>query len=62
MEYAWFLARIKNGQIPQIGESEKFDNFKYLSINKLDNYKLSSNMKNLLSELKNGNIVLNSKI
>jgi 8-oxo-dGTP diphosphatase len=58
MGYTWFLAKVKNNQTPEVGEPEKFGGFKYLPINELDGYKLSSNMKNLLMELKNGNILL----
>lgn len=58
MGYIWFLARIKNNQKPKVGELEKFDSFKYLSIKDLNKYKLSSNMQNLMSELKKGSILL----
>lgn len=56
MGYTWFLARIINNQTPGVGEPEKFDKFEYLSIGEMDNYGLSSNMRNLLSELKKGEI------
>lgn len=58
MGYTWFLAKIKDNQTPKVGEPEKFDSFKYIAINELDKQKLSSNMKNLLSELNKGNIML----
>lgn len=56
MNYIWFLARIKEGQTPSIGETWVFDHFKYLDIDKLENYKLSPNMKSLVKELRAGNI------
>jgi 8-oxo-dGTP diphosphatase len=58
LKYTWFSAKIKQGFSPKLGEPEKFDYFKYLPIDKLRNYNLSSNMKNLLFELQNGNILL----
>lgn len=39
------------------GEPEKFDSFKYISINELNKHKLSFNMQNLLLEIKTDNIV-----
>ena len=58
MSYTWFLAKIKEEQVPKIGEPEKFDHFKYIPIKTLANYNLSPNMKNLVNELSGGNIAL----
>jgi len=51
--YAWFLAEIKNGQSPKIGEPEEFSDFKYIPLTKLSEYNLSTNMQDssLLSVL-----------
>lgn len=46
MTYIWFLARIKENQNPELGEPDKFDHFKYIPLNELNNYVLSPNMKN----------------
>lgn len=58
MGYTWFLAKLRKNQLVKLGEPEKFDSFAYLLIDKLSEYKLSFNMQNLLSELKNGRINL----
>ena len=57
MGYTWFLASI-NDQIPVIGEPEKFDRYDYISIDDLDKFNLSPNMKNLFEEIKNKKIIL----
>jgi 8-oxo-dGTP diphosphatase len=59
MLYTWFLAKIRDGQTPTIGEPNVHDHFKYLPIYNLEDYPLSSNMKSLVQELKTGNISLN---
>ncbi len=59
MLYTWFLAKIKEGQTPTIGEPNVHDHFKYLPINNLEDYPLSSNMKSLVQELKTDNISIN---
>jgi len=56
--YTWFLAKIKNGQTLKIGEPEIFSGFRYIPLNKLSSYKLSTNMQNLRSEIERGNIIL----
>src|SRR3989338_3605859 len=56
IHYTWFLARIASGA-PKIGEPEKFDRFKYIALDELENYSLSSNMKNFLAEMKSGRII-----
>lgn len=58
MTYHWFLAKIKKGQTPQIGEPEMFDHFKYVPTKKLSDCKLSPNMKNFFHELTKGRILL----
>ena len=60
MGYIWFLAKIKEGQIPKIGEPEGFDNFKFIPISELEKYKLSINMNNFLQELRKGIFTLSS--
>jgi 8-oxo-dGTP pyrophosphatase MutT (NUDIX family) len=56
--YHWFLAKIKNGQVPQLGEPEKFNRFRYIPITNISRYKLSPNMRNLVSKLKKREITL----
>lgn len=58
MGYTWFLAQIDEGEEPQIGEPDKFDNFTYFPIEKLPNLSLSPNMQNLFSELQANKISL----
>ncbi len=58
--YHWFLARIQDGQKPALGEPEKFSHYRYVPIDELEKYKLSPNMKNLLEEIKQGKIHLNT--
>ncbi len=60
-DYAWFLARIKHGQKPKVTEPNRYDKFEYLSIKELGKHKLSSNMSNLLVEVKNKKIVLEAE-
>lgn len=57
--YMWFLARIKEGQNPDISEPDIHDHFKYVVIKDLDSYILSSNMQQFTRELKRGKITLN---
>ena len=57
LDYAWFLAKIKNGQQPKVGDP-RYDRFEYLPIGELSKYKLSTNMNNLLIEMNNKNIIL----
>ena len=52
MTYHWFLARINPGEVPKVGEPEKFDHFKFINLNSLERYPLSPNMKNFVRELK----------
>ena len=54
--YTWILAKIADGQSPQIGEPEVFNNFKFIPLGKLTDYKLSTNMQNLAGELKTGSL------
>ena len=61
LNYTWFLGEIKDGQKPKICEPKKFDSFKYLSINELGKHKLSTNMKNLVIEIKNKKIALGNE-
>ncbi len=58
LDYTWFLAEIKNGQAPEIGIPEEYDEFSYIPINHLEKHKLSSSAQNLLIEIEKGNIVL----
>lgn len=58
MGYIWFLAKLKSGQTPKIGEPGKFDHFEYLPIKELSRYKLSLNMQNFTAQLERGNINL----
>ena len=58
MNYVWFLAKIKENQIIQVGEPDIFDHYKYISFNELNNHSLSPNMKNFCLELNNQNISL----
>ncbi len=53
LNYVWFLAAIKEGQRPVVGEPDTFSHFKYVPLNKLSEYPLSPNMKNLAEEIKN---------
>ncbi|MBI4098293.1 MAG: NUDIX hydrolase [Candidatus Levybacteria bacterium] len=61
LDYTWFLAEIKSGQIPKIGVPEEYDLFDYLQLNKLKTYNLSSSARNLLMEIEKGNIALFGK-
>jgi uncharacterized protein involved in tolerance to divalent cations/8-oxo-dGTP pyrophosphatase MutT (NUDIX family) len=54
--YIWFLTKIKDKQKLKIGEPEVFNHFKYIPIDKLKEYKLSTNMQNLVTEIENENI------
>jgi len=56
-DYHWFLAEVVSGRI-EIGEPDKFNEFKYIQIENLRNYKLSPNMKKLLYEIENRKIKL----
>lgn len=58
MTYIWFLAKLKSGQIPSIGEPDKYDHFRYIPINELQKNALSPNMQNVARELQNGKIQL----
>lgn len=58
MGYTWFLARIKKGQTPTVGEPDKFSKYIYVSLKKLSEYKLSTNMQNFFEALKDKEIVL----
>ena len=51
--YTWLLAKIADGQSLRIGELEVFSDFKYISLTKLRDYNLSTNMQDspLLSVL-----------
>lgn len=59
MSYTWFQANLLNDQQPTIGEPEKFDDLRYIKLDKLSEYKLSPNMLNFTAELELGNIELN---
>ena len=54
--YLWFLAKILNEQKPTMGEPDKFDHCKYISLDELANHTLSPNMANFLNEMTKGNI------
>ena len=56
MGYTWFRAEFLPNEQPAIGEPEKFEGFKYIPLDKLDEYKLSPNMENFLDEYKKGNV------
>jgi len=58
MEYNWFLAKIKEGQNPKVGEPDKYGHLNYIPLSELSQHKLSPNMQNLVSELNLGNISL----
>lgn len=58
MDYYWFLAKIIEGQSPQMGEPHSFDHFEYIPLSDLAHYPLSPNMENFSQELRNGNITL----
>ncbi len=49
--YVWFLAEIKDNQIPKIGEAEEFSECKYIPIKDLPKHNLSTNMKNLITKI-----------
>jgi 8-oxo-dGTP diphosphatase len=61
MSYTWFQAVIKEEQRPIVGEPDKFDEVRYIPINDLGNYKLSSNMQNFLNRLQNKTTHLTTK-
>lgn len=56
--YTWFLATAKENQAPQIGEKKIFDHFRFIPIDELTTYSLSSNMQNFLEALRSGKIRL----
>jgi 8-oxo-dGTP diphosphatase len=56
--YTWFLAKIKKGQFAQVGEKDKFSEFRYIPVSDLKRYVLSTNMQNFVRELENGTISL----
>jgi 8-oxo-dGTP diphosphatase len=58
MTYIWFLAKIKKGQTPKIGEPDKYSSYKYVPIAELSKHRLSPNMKNLALELERKSIQL----
>jgi len=58
MTYIWFLAGLKRGQIPRIGEPNKFDHLRYVAPKDLKHHRLSPNMENLAAELENKKIIL----
>jgi 8-oxo-dGTP pyrophosphatase MutT (NUDIX family) len=60
MKYTWFHAEINPDEKLTIGEPEKFDELKYISLEKLSEHKLSPNMENFLNEYDGGNINLNN--
>ncbi len=56
--YTWFLAKIREGQTPIIGEPETFDQFMFIPIKELATLSLSPNMKNFVAALERNDIVL----
>lgn len=56
-EYIWFFATISQGT-PSVCEPDTFDDFNYFSIEELESLELSSNMQQLLRQLKGGEISL----
>jgi 8-oxo-dGTP diphosphatase len=56
MTYNWFLAKIKEGQQPQVKEPDKISHLKYIALNELSKHKLSPNMQNFLQEMEKKNI------
>jgi 8-oxo-dGTP pyrophosphatase MutT (NUDIX family) len=58
MTYIWFLASIHKGQSPKVMETNIFDHYKYIPIDKLETYKLSTNMQNLAKGINTGNITI----
>lgn len=47
----WFLARIKEKQIPKIGEPEEYSEILFIPLEKLTTYPLSPNVEELLLNL-----------
>lgn len=60
LDYAWFLAKPKSGQIPKVGESKNFDRLVFVKIDELRNYNLSTNMLKLTEQIEAGEIDLSS--
>ncbi len=58
LDYTWFLAEIEGRQIPKIGVPREYDEFKFILLNKLKQYKLSSSAKNLAIAIENGEVAL----
>lgn len=58
MGYTWFLSEIKNEQVPEIGEPDKFSDYKYIPIVDLKSYRLSTNMQNFVKALQDKTIEL----
>ena len=58
MGYVWFLAKVKEGHEPKVGEPDKFSHFKHIPLSNLENQNLSPNMKNLLEEVDKGRVSL----
>lgn len=56
LDYAWFLAKIMKKQTPKIAIKKEYDDLKFIPIEKLHDYHLSSSAKNLLTEIDNGRI------
>ena len=51
IHYTRFLAMIKKGQQPRIGEKEKFDDVRFVHIHKLGNMQISPNVAILYNDL-----------
>jgi len=58
-EYFWFLAEVADGS-PSIMEADTFDDLDYFEIEDLMSLALSANMVNLLDQLLQGSVVLDS--
>lgn len=58
LSYTWFHADFFDNQQPTIGEPEKFDDLKFIELEKLKDFKLSPNMENFVGEMELNKISL----
>ena len=58
LDYTWYLAEFKKGQLPEIGIPQEYSGFRYISIDKLKKHKLSLSASNLATEIEKRNIIL----
>jgi 8-oxo-dGTP pyrophosphatase MutT (NUDIX family) len=58
MGYTWFLADFMPGQVPKVGEPDKFEEVRYIAVDDMHNNKLSPNMENFIQLYKDQKITI----